>query len=127
MPQYFFNVRHAPGLEGLAVDPEGEDLPDLSAAREHALQEARGMIAGPSMSSIRDWFVCSFEIEDEDAQLLLTVPFTDTLTKAERERRIEALQKREPPCRPKGCPPHDPCDPVGPHLHRRDHPATGKR
>jgi hypothetical protein len=28
---------------------------------------------------IRDWFVCSFEIEDEDAQLLLTVPFSDTV------------------------------------------------
>lgn len=92
MPHYFFNVRHAPGPEGLAVDPEGDDLPDLSAAREHALEEARKMIVGPSMSYVRDWFVCAFEIEDEDAKLLLTVPFTDILTKVERERRIEALQ-----------------------------------
>lgn len=54
------------------------------------------MIAGPSLAAIRDWFVCSFEIENEDAQLLLTVPFTDTLTEAERERRIEALRTSSP-------------------------------
>lgn len=50
------------------------------------------MIAGPGLSAIRDWLVCSFEIENEDAEILLTVPFTDILTKEERERRIEALQ-----------------------------------
>jgi len=92
VPYYFFNVRHAPGPDGLAVDPEGEDLPDLKAARAHALEAVRGMIAGPSLAAIRDWFVCSFEIEDVDAQLLLRVPFTDILTEAERERRIEALR-----------------------------------
>ena len=100
MARYFFNVRHAPGPEGLAVDPEGEHLSDLAAAREHALKEARGLIAGPSLSAIRDWFTCSFEIEDEDAQLLLTVPFTDTLTKKECEHRIRALQTSSSGSRP---------------------------
>ena len=92
MPHHFFNVRHAPGPAGLAVDPEGEDLVDLDAAREHALEAERGMIAGSSLAAIRDWLVCSFTIENEDAQLLLTVPFAGTLMEAERERQIEALR-----------------------------------
>ena len=45
MPRFFFNVRHRPGPAGLAVDPEGDELADVTAAREHALFEARIMIA----------------------------------------------------------------------------------
>ena len=80
MPRYFFNLRHRPGPDGLAVDPEGDELADLGEAREHALAEARDMIARARMDMIRDWMVCSFEIEDEDAKLLLTVPFNDTVS-----------------------------------------------
>ena len=80
MPRYFFNVRHRPGPAGLAIDEEGDDLADLNAAREHALSVARTMIARERLTMIRDWMVCSFEIEDEDAQLLLTVPFSDTVS-----------------------------------------------
>jgi hypothetical protein len=29
MARYFFNLRHRTGPVGLAVDPEGEELPDL--------------------------------------------------------------------------------------------------
>jgi len=79
MPRYYFNLRHRPGPEGLAVDPEGEELPDLDAARERALEAARDMIARTRSHLVRDWFVCSFEIEDEDARLLLTVPFSETV------------------------------------------------
>jgi len=79
MPRYFFNLRHRPGPDGLAVDPEGEDLSDLNAARERALEVARDMIARTRTDLIRDWFVCSFEIENEDAQRVLTVPFSDTV------------------------------------------------
>ncbi|MCJ2017567.1 hypothetical protein MKK84_09065 [Methylobacterium sp. E-065] len=81
MPRYYFNVRHRPGPAGLAVDPEGEEFPDLNAARERALSAARNHIAKTQTLIIRDWFVCSFEIADEDAQLLLTVPFSDTVKK----------------------------------------------
>ncbi len=77
MPRYFFNLRYGNGVSKLAVDPEGDELPNLEAARQHALQEARGLIAGPSSFAVRDWFACSFEIEDEDAQRVLTVPFSD--------------------------------------------------
>ena len=79
MPHYYFNLRHRPGPAGLAVDQEGEEFPDLNAARECALDAARDHIARTRTDIIRDWFVCSFEIEDEDAQLLLTVPFSDTV------------------------------------------------
>jgi hypothetical protein len=80
MPRYFFNLRHRPGPAGLAVDPEGDELADLNAAREHALFVARDTIARTRTGIVRDWMVCSFEIEDEDAQLLLTVPFSDTVS-----------------------------------------------
>lgn len=79
MPRYYFNFRHRPGPDGLAVDPEGEELPDLDAARQRALDAARDHIARTRTDIVRDWFVCSFEIEDADAQLLLTVPFSDTV------------------------------------------------
>lgn len=77
MPRYYFNVRFGPGAEHLAVDPEGDDLPDLAAARDHALSIARDLIARTQLSAIRDWFTCSFEIEDDQAHALLTVPFSD--------------------------------------------------
>jgi hypothetical protein len=80
MPRYYFNIRHRPGPAGLAVDPEGEEFPDLNAARERALSAARDHIFRTRTDIIRDWFVCSFEIEDEDAQLLLTVPFSSTVS-----------------------------------------------
>ena len=79
MPRYFFNLRYGQGPDKLAVDPEGNELADDEAARLHALQEARGLIAGPRSFAVRDWFVCSFEIEDENARHVLTLPFSDTV------------------------------------------------
>jgi len=63
--------------------PDGEELPDLNAARERALSAARDMIKRTHTYAVRDWFACSFEIEDEDAQLLLTVPFSETVPDAD--------------------------------------------
>jgi len=79
MPRFFFNVRHRPGSAGLAVDPEGEELADVDAAREHALAQARIMIARERHTFIRDWMVCSFEIMDEAGRPVVTVPFSDTV------------------------------------------------
>lgn len=79
MPRYFFNLRHRSGPAGLAVDPEGDELPDLNAARDHALREARELIATSRTFLVRDWTACSFEIEDADAQRVLTVPFSDAV------------------------------------------------
>ena len=83
MPRYYFNLRHRPGPAGLAVDQEGEELPDLNAVRERALFMARDMIARTRTDIVRDWFVCSFEITDEQGEHVLTVPFSDTVPEEE--------------------------------------------
>lgn len=77
MPRYFFNLRYGAGSGKLAVDPEGDDLTNDEAAHRHALQEARGLIAGPPSFVVRDWFACAFEIEDENARRVFTVPFSE--------------------------------------------------
>src|ERR1700712_944139 len=77
MPRFFFNLRYGRGPSKLAVDPEGDELPDLDAAREHALRSARDLITRTRTDAVRDWFVCSFEIEDGDCRPLLTIPFGD--------------------------------------------------
>jgi len=79
MPLYFLNVRHRPGPNGLAVDPEGEEFSDLNAAREGALSQARQMIARERHTFIRDWMECSFEIMDGAGQPVLMIPFSDTV------------------------------------------------
>jgi len=79
MPRYFFNIRYRPGPDGVAIDPEGNELPDLDAARDHALTSARDLMATKPTFLVRDWTACSFEIEDADAQRVLTVPFGDTV------------------------------------------------
>jgi hypothetical protein len=83
MPRYFFNVRYRSGPGGLAVDPEGDELADVNAAREHALAQARDMITRTRTDLVRDWMVCSFEIMDDKGQPVLTVPFSDTVTELE--------------------------------------------
>ncbi|MGH1592245.1 DUF6894 family protein [Methylobacterium phyllosphaerae] len=85
MPRYFFNIRHRLGPTGLAVDLEGDDLVDMNAAREHALFEARIMIARDRLPLIRDWMDCSFEIMDGAGQPVLAVPFSDTVSDLEDE------------------------------------------
>ena len=83
MARYFFNLRHRSGPAGLAEDPDGDELADVPAAREHALTVARDLIARGRNESIRDWMVCSFEITDEQGQPVLTVPFSDTVPESD--------------------------------------------
>lgn len=80
MPRYFFHLRHGPGPEGLAVDPEGDVLPGPDAARVHALAVARDLIARARLDAVRDWFTCTFEVTDEDGRPVMRVPFSDTVT-----------------------------------------------
>ncbi|TXN20643.1 hypothetical protein FV227_26035 [Methylobacterium sp. WL119] len=77
MPRYYLNLRYGQRLDKLAVDPEGDELADDEAARQLALQAARDLVAGTRSFAVRDWFVCSFEIEDEKARRVMTVPFSD--------------------------------------------------
>jgi len=80
MPRYFFHLRHGPGPDGLARDPEGDALPDPDAARAHALAVARDLIARTQLHAVRDWFACAFEVTDEEGAPVMTVPFSDTVT-----------------------------------------------
>ena len=79
MPRYFFSIRHRSGPAGLVVNPEGDDLPGIIAAREHVLSHARDIIARAHTDIVRDWMACSFEITDEAGQRVLTMPFSDII------------------------------------------------
>ncbi|KAA0121631.1 hypothetical protein CIW48_22820 [Methylobacterium sp. P1-11] len=83
MPLYFLNLRY--GRDKVAVDPEGDELPDLDAARAHALEAARDLIARTRSYSVRDWFTCTFEIVNEGGRLLLAVPFSDTVPESDQD------------------------------------------
>ncbi|MCJ2077837.1 hypothetical protein MKK68_19690 [Methylobacterium sp. E-016] len=77
MPRYYLNLRYGQGRDKLATDPEGDELADDEAARQHALRAARDLVAGSRSFAVRDWFICSFEIKDENARHVMTVPFSD--------------------------------------------------
>ncbi|MGH1588989.1 DUF6894 family protein [Methylobacterium phyllosphaerae] len=81
MPRYFLNLRY--GRDKLAIDPEGDELPDAAAARTRAVEAARDLIARTTSHSVRDWFTCAFEIVDEQGQSVLTVPFSDTISETD--------------------------------------------
>ncbi|MCJ2042538.1 hypothetical protein MKK55_26845 [Methylobacterium sp. J-059] len=85
MPRYYLNLRYGQRLDKLAVDPEGDELADDEAARQLALQAARDLVAGSRSFAVRDWFVCSFEIEDEKARHVMTVPFSDLVPEEDDE------------------------------------------
>lgn len=79
MTRYFFNLRYGSEAERMAVDPEGEELVNGQTVRKYTLQIIRDLIARPSSFAVRDWLNCSFEIENEKGELILTVPFRDIL------------------------------------------------
>jgi uncharacterized protein DUF6894 len=83
MPRYFMNLRHRPGPNGLSVDEEGDELAGETMVREHALRVARETIARDRLALVPNWFVCSFEITDEQGEHVLTVPFSDTVPEEE--------------------------------------------
>ena len=60
-------------------DDEGDELPDESAVRDHALSTASDLIHLTRSDIIRDWFDCTFEITDAAGRMVLTVPFGDTV------------------------------------------------
>lgn len=78
MPRFFFQSRFQ---DQTYLDPEGSDLPDLTAAMAEATRSAREMMAdelrrGPLTPG------CSFDIVGEDGVVLATVAFHDCLYEA---------------------------------------------
>lgn len=70
MARYFFHARLG---DDLALDPEGEDFPDLQAAHEEALRCAREIVAEKLLAEEPIEGHC-IEIVGEDGNLLLSVP-----------------------------------------------------
>jgi hypothetical protein len=76
MPRYYMNVRYR---DRLFVDEEGDELANEHAVRSHTLDTARDLITHARMNSIRNWFDCSFEVTNEVGQVVLTMPFSETI------------------------------------------------
>jgi hypothetical protein len=76
MPKFFFHVRDADG--DLSCDAEGQELPDLAAARTEAIRANREMLGerllhGGSLNHRQ------MEITDESGQLLAVIHAQDVL------------------------------------------------
>jgi hypothetical protein len=75
MPRYYFHVCNGTGF---VQDEEGEELPDLEAARLAAIRSARSIMASDVQRGILD--LSSFiEIEDSEKRLALTLGFQEAL------------------------------------------------
>jgi hypothetical protein len=66
------NLRYG---DRLFRDEEGDQLPDLEAARIYAVECARELIGQVRLDTIRNWFDCVFEVTDEAGRVVLTLPF----------------------------------------------------
>lgn len=75
MPRFYFNLRN----DLVVDDEEGLELPDLAAAREYALFNARS-IAAENVHKGKLNLSHRIEITDDDKQVLATVSFADAVT-----------------------------------------------
>jgi hypothetical protein len=71
MPRFFFNLFD----EGTKIDEVGVELPDLAAAREAALEEARAILGDEARSGHID-LSHRIEVEDEQRRPVLLLPFS---------------------------------------------------
>ena len=77
MPRFFLHLRYRDGMDGLAVDEEGDCLPNAGGLREHVEATARDLMRHTRLAAISDWRACTFEVTDETGQLVLTLPFAE--------------------------------------------------
>jgi hypothetical protein len=75
VPRFFLHLRYRDGTDGLAVDEEGDDLPDADDLHRHVEQTARDLMQHARLTAIPDWRACTFEVTDEAGQTVLTLPF----------------------------------------------------
>ena len=71
MPRFFFNIYD----EVATIDEVGVDLPDVAAAREAAIEEARAVI-GEAVKRGRIDLSHRIEVEDEARRPVLMLPFS---------------------------------------------------
>ena len=72
MPRYFFHIRAG---NNLTEDPDGTELPDIRAAKAHAVKAAcRIWSERPPRSTANDG---AFEVTDEAGEVVLRVSFSE--------------------------------------------------
>ncbi len=74
MPRFLFDVVNSTGH--VYHDDEGLDLPSVDAAREHALREARGVMAQEPVGAV-DYSHWEIWVSDESRRLLAKVNFSE--------------------------------------------------
>jgi hypothetical protein len=72
MPRYFFHIYN----DMVAMDQEGTELPDMAAAREHAIEGARSLMAENLLQG-RLRLHHRIEVADETGRVLMTIPFRE--------------------------------------------------
>ena len=73
VPRYFLHLRYP---HGLAVDEEGDEVPEPSLLHAHVEATARDLMQKARLKVIRNWQKCTFEVTDESGQHVLTLPFS---------------------------------------------------
>ncbi len=76
MPRYYFNLRNDMSVD----DEEGQELPDLEAARVWAQRYALDMTAASVLEQHKINLQHRIEVTDESGQDVLTVEFGDVIT-----------------------------------------------
>ena len=74
MPRFYFHVFN----DKTSLDDEGQDLPDLEAARAHAVAGARSLMSD-ELKDGRLVLSHHIAIENEQGELLLDVTFSDAV------------------------------------------------
>ena len=75
LPRYYLHVCNG---DGFTEDEEGRDFPDLDAARQMAIDGLRGILS-EEMKAGQLNMASFIEIENEDHQLVITVPFAEVV------------------------------------------------
>jgi hypothetical protein len=75
MPHFYLHIRNGGGYD---EDPEGQELPDLDAARLAAIDGVRSVLSEELRQGQVD-LNGAIEIADDDGNILLIVPFRDAV------------------------------------------------
>jgi uncharacterized protein DUF6894 len=79
VPRFYFRVRDR---WGEAPDGEGMELPDLEAARRHAIAGARSLMSDSVLAGVLDFGAC-VEVEDERGEVVMHITFRDSISMVE--------------------------------------------
>ena len=71
MTRYFFHVRDG---DRLLLDDEGEELPDLVAARSYAIESARQLLSQAVLNGTAGSVRQLIQVLDEGGQTVLAIP-----------------------------------------------------